>query len=157
MTTIEPSIERTGWLRGIRELDATVQRVERGVTRAVGNSIAQAVRDDAPRDTGAGVRTIQYSERQDAVIGAYHMWIQEVGRQAGSPMPPVDAIAEWLRRQQARGRLKGASPFVIARAIGRNGIAPRKYAQQAARDRVGSLEFEQDVKLALQRALGDQS
>jgi hypothetical protein len=65
---------------------------------------------------------------------ARHTVFVERGRRPGARPPPVDAILPWVRRHiqldgQTRSR-RGSDPyravaFLIARAIGRRGIAPR--------------------------------
>jgi hypothetical protein len=51
-----------------------------------------------------------------------HAIFVENGRRAGARPPPVAAILEWVRDKLG----PSANPFVVAQAIGRNGIRPRR-------------------------------
>jgi hypothetical protein len=53
----------------------------------------------------------------------------ERGRTPGATMPPPAAIATWVYTKLG----PGASPFVIARSIGRKGIKGRRMLQKALR------------------------
>lgn len=50
----------------------------------------------------------------------------EEGRRAGARMPPVSAIAAWLRRKGS-----DAPAFVVARNIARRGIQPKRFLGRA--------------------------
>lgn len=87
-------------------------------------------RNEAPKDTGSMARNIQsnISSTKASVslprnLAYYH--VMEEGRRPGGRMPPVDAIAGWLRR-----RGSSANAFVVARSIARRGIKGRFFMRQ---------------------------
>jgi len=48
------------------------------------------------------------------------------GRKAGSPMPPIDAISDWVGRHlDVDSNRQNAVAYVIARAIAERGLQPR--------------------------------
>lgn len=53
--------------------------------------------------------------------------VVEFGRKPGGKMPPVSVIERWVSR-----KLPGASAFVVARAIARQGTRPRHMFTNAA-------------------------
>lgn len=79
----------------------------------------------------------------------YYTWIEH-GRKAGSKMPPVDKIQEWIEVRQIIPRpyvLKSGVQvvptikqlaYVIARSIAKNGIQARPYMKE-------SIEYTMDV------------
>jgi len=127
----------------------------RDVLEEAGDIVSAEARDLAPRDTGRGIRSIRPRVRRNHVdIEAFdYMVVLDQGRRAGARQPPVDAIRPWLLRQQGRGRLRGANAYVIARAIGRRGIRPRRYFLAAARTLRRNREFQQQVAAAFSRRL----
>lgn len=59
---------------------------------------------------------------------AYALWVHEgIGPAVGRPafMPPVAPFTEWARRVLGKPELG----FVIARAVGRRGLRPRKFLE----------------------------
>jgi len=77
-------------------------------------------------------------------VDAPHAPVMEYGRRAGSRMPPVDAIADWVRRKglagaPRAGKRSAASyesairgiAFVIARSIAQKGVVPRAFFRKA--------------------------
>lgn len=67
-------------------------------------------------------------------IPGYGIFVDE-GRRAGAKMPPVDVIEKWAKKKglpqfrDDRGRFttNKSRAFLIARAIGRDGIKPRPF------------------------------
>jgi hypothetical protein len=87
-------------------------------------------RNEAPKDTGSMVRnlTANISTTKASVslprnLDYYH--VMEKGRRPGGRMPPLDAIAGWLRRKGST-----ANAFVVARSIARRGIKGRFFMRQ---------------------------
>jgi hypothetical protein len=90
------------------------------------------------KDTGNLVNSIEYNvlETVDGVLlkinaPEYLKYIDE-GRRPNSKQPPISAIIPWVRRkgivvQGAKNERQSA--FVIARAIGKNGIRPLNFLQ----------------------------
>jgi len=84
-------------------------------------------------DTGELARSIKSSLGPEAVPLSAKVFTNKIyalpaefGRKPGK-MPPVDAIAGWVRRHGI-----GVPPFVIARAIGRRGTKGIFYMKKAA-------------------------
>jgi hypothetical protein len=87
-------------------------------------------KNEAPKDTGSMARNIQsnVSTTKATVslprnLDYYH--VMEYGRKPGGRMPPLDAIAGWLRRKGSN-----ANAFVVARSIARRGIKGRFFMRQ---------------------------
>jgi hypothetical protein len=88
------------------------------------------------KDTGNLINSIEYNvlETVDGVLlelnaPEYLKYIDE-GRRPNSKQPPISAIIPWVRRkgivvQGAKNERQSA--FVIARAIGKNGIRPLNF------------------------------
>lgn len=77
-----------------------------------------------------------------------HVEVLEEGRRAGARMPPPNAIARWVEV-----KLGGdVDPFVIARSIGRKGIAEQRMLRTAI-DQTTGLRTEQRRSI-VGRALG---
>lgn len=71
----------------------------------------------------------------------------EAGRRPGAPMPPESAIAAW-----AAGRIPPRAAWVIARAIGRRGLAGRFFMRAAANHlRRRSRSYARDAAAAVER------
>jgi|SRR5215831_3306510 len=87
------------------------------------------------RDTGALSRSIQ-ARVEDMTVTvsvpsnqptAAYANVMEMGRTAGRAPPPVSALTGWLRRHGVSEEYA----YVVARAIGRRGIAGRFYMRRA--------------------------
>ena len=117
--------------------------------------VAKEAQGLAPRDTGRGVRSINSRVRRGAAeVRAFdYMIVLDQGRRPGAPQPPTEAIQSWLLRQQGRGRLRGASAFVIARSIARRGIRPRRYFLAAVRKLRGNRAFQRKAGEVFSRRL----
>lgn len=79
---------------------------------------------------GSWVHEVQVSGQR--IVGAVgsplvHSQVIERGRQAGSRMPPPDALRTWVERKLG----PDVSPFVVARAIGQRGTKARKVLETA--------------------------
>ena len=89
-----------------------------------------AIRRNAPRDTGRLQGSVTHrieggGANLTGTVGPsvrYAYWVEH-GRGAGR-QPPIGAISGWARRH-------GASPFQIARAIGRHGTRAQPFVQPA--------------------------
>lgn len=68
----------------------------------------------------------------------------ERGRTPGKPPPPVAAITSWVMAKLG----PGASPYVVARAIGRKGIKGRRMLQKAKEQ---TLPLRQGLRDAMMR------
>lgn len=100
--------------------------------------IVQELIKAGKRDTGNLINSIDYSvlETVDGVLlkinaPEYLKYIDE-GRRPNSKQPPISAIIPWVRRkgivvQGAKNERQSA--FVIAKAIGKNGIRPLNFLQ----------------------------
>ena len=94
-------------------------------------TVAEAkAKQAAPKDTGSMARNIQSKVGSTKAnvslprnLDYYH--VMERGRRPGGRMPPVDAIAGWLRR---KGLPHNA--FAVARSIARRGIKGRFFMRQ---------------------------
>lgn len=75
----------------------------------------------------------------------------EFGRGAGTTQPPIGPIARWLAKKGS-----DANPFVVARAIGRRGIAGRPYLTKAFEQLKPKIrqEFQQVPKRVIARLKG---
>ena len=150
MTRITGRVERTGWIRGQREVNQTVERLERNVTRVVGSRLATAVMDATPRRSGESAKSVKYDPERQAVVAGYGVFIMEHGQRPGRRLPPVRAIAQWL------GGRRG-NPYLISRAIGRRGIRARPFVEKAVDRALRSPDFDSDVRAAVRDALDDAS
>ena len=144
--------------RILRQLNAPQSwwpRVQRALLQTAANIVSREAQELAPRDTGRGIRSIRpVVTSQRAEIHAFdYMVVIDQGRRPGATQPPVSAIEPWLLRQQGRGRLRGASAYVIARAIGRRGIPARHYFAQAARLLTNNPRLSQETARLVAREL----
>ena len=96
------------------------------------NIAENKARNEAPKDTGSLARNITSNAAVTSTsanvtlprnLAYYH--VQEYGRRPGGRMPPLDAIAGWLRRKGSN-----ANAFVVARGIARRGIKGRFFMRQ---------------------------
>ena len=91
----------------------------------------------------------------DIELEDYWKYIEK-GRKAGSKMPPISAIENWIKikpvlpRPIDNGRLPSTKQlaFLIARSIGIKGIKPKPILQESL-DSVFD-EFEQVIEMAIQ-------
>jgi hypothetical protein len=119
--------------------------------------IEDLARKLAPKDTGALRASITH-KLQRAPIGGSYGWVGSdlpyaaavhEGRRAGARQPPSGPIRGWLLRKGADPRLA----FVVARAIGRRGIAPRRFLADAfERSRRAVDKHLDDAATAIERA-----
>lgn len=90
------------------------------------------------------INNISYTIRDNTVIiniPDYAVYIEN-GRRAGATPPPVAVILRWIQRKRIRGRNRTNGRFItnnqlafmIARAIGRNGIRPRPFLRDATNE-----------------------
>lgn len=101
----------------------------RAMTRSVVAIEADAKRR-VPTDTHNLQRSITHEVEtgQEGIVGRAGTNVEyaeavEFGRRAGAAPPPSNALLGWMRRKGIDESLA----FVIARSIGRKGIAPRPY------------------------------
>lgn len=110
----------------------------------------QVAKDGAPRDTGTLGRSI-VSDVQPMQARIYsplvYAAVMEAGRRPGARMPPPAALAGWARRH-GRDTSPGGL-FVLARAIGRRGIAGRFFFRAAVQ------AVEAQLPSLLQRAIAE--
>lgn len=123
-------------------------------TEALLNSFAQTIvnryKDEISEySSGKLYKTIDYTitSNNDSYLVTINLeayWINiEKGRRAGAKMPPVSAIEKWIKVRKILPRpitLKSGKQrvptvpqlaYVIARAIARNGIAPRPFMRES--------------------------
>lgn len=106
---------------------------------------------DAVASTALLMSVEPYIDEQPLSVGiqAQHYWkYVEGGRSAGAKMPPVAAIRKWIDDKgiiprafepNKRPPTKDGLAFIIARAIGRDGIEPRPLLQTAFDKEKGNL------------------
>lgn len=129
-----------------KELELALQRS--------GLAVVTYARPLAPVDRGQLRASITNQVRfPEANIGSNLVYapVMEHGRSAGARMPPVAAIAAWL------GRVGGdpSAAFVVARAIGRNGIQGKKFLAtglQQARPQI-TTEFQMAIRRVIQQVV----
>lgn len=119
--TIE-NIQRVG--RQLNRLDAPIREATLLVTRSA--------RKNAPVDTGVLRASIMPGSRRQGditvgVVGSnvHYAPFMELGTRPH--WPPIDALETWARRH-------GTTAFLVARAIARRGLRPRRYLQRALDD-----------------------
>jgi hypothetical protein len=100
--------------------------------------IVQQLKDADKDATGALARSIDYEliETLDsiaiAITGEKYLGVVDGGRRRGAKPPPSGAILKWMSVRGIKGRDKKSGKFIkqksaaflIARAIGKNGIKP---------------------------------
>lgn len=77
---------------------------------------------------------------------AHYKFVDE-GRRPGATQPPTGKIAQWMKRKGITG-----SPFVIARAIGRKGIAPTNIYTDAVKKMLSETKIAQLAREDIQKA-----
>lgn len=129
--------------RAQRNLGAT-RRVKGKSRRAVASGNLKNSLTYSLRKTNEGY-TMQFKARGTA---AKYAEVIEDGRAKGAKMPPVQPILEWIKikgikardkkgkiLEQTESRKRGLA-FAIARGIGKNGIEPVKYFENAYNDAI---------------------
>lgn len=77
----------------------------------------------------------------------------EEGRRPGARQPPTSAILPWVRRKLGvRGKAANGVAFVVARAIGRDGI-PGKHVLAGAEDKIADI-LVGEMRTAFREAAG---
>jgi len=144
--------------RAQRNLGAT-RRVKGKNRRAVASGNLKNSLTFSLRRSGEGY-TIQFKARGTA---SRYAEVIEDGRKAGAKAPPIEPILAWIKikgikardekgkiLKQTESRKRGLA-FAIARGIGKNGIEPVKYFENAYKDAIE--EREQDILQALKSYL----
>ena len=133
----------------------------------IGSAVSSEARLVAPQNTGRGLRTISprivHEGPASEIVAAGYMVVLDQGRMAGAPMPPVDDIETWVVQRAGRGSFGGGKlsdpkkarrvAFVVARSIGRKGIAARLFFLGSARKVLGSGIIERELEERLERDL----
>jgi hypothetical protein len=116
----------------------------REAIQAILNGVRKEAQARAPRDTGRLQRSlkVKVDNRPVPRFGTVYSSLPYAravhdGRRAGARMPPPGALAGWAGRHGFTGSL-----FVLARSIGRKGIAGRPFLRTAARNAKGRMDAE---------------
>ena len=94
---------------------------------------AETTRPHPPIRLGKGLKSIrarQVGPTRAIVLQVNYMQFINDGRAAGKPMPPPSKLRPWLRARQREGKLKGVTPYQLARSIQKKGIAPRRFVER---------------------------
>lgn len=98
---------------------------------------AETTRPEPPIASGKGLQSIrarQVGPSRAVVLMQARMQFVNDGRRAGGRMPPPRALEPWLRRRQRQGRLRGVTPFQLARSIQQRGVRPRRFVERGLRN-----------------------
>lgn len=146
------------WVARIKGADKIVMEELRKAGQRSGLRVEAGAKKLVPVDTGNLRRSIStvtttqgiYSTTKVGTNVPYARAV-EFGRGAGTTQPPVAPIARWLAKKGS-----DANPFVVARAIGRRGIAGRPFLTKAFKELQPKIrqEFQDVPKRVIARLKG---
>lgn len=151
--------ELSGFVARYREGARIVTEELARAGKRAGLAVERGAKGYAPVDTGNLRRSITTATSVaplavTTTVGTAVTYARavEFGRGAGRAQPPSGAIAAWLAR-------KGSDPskaFVVARSIGRRGIAARPFLTRAFKELQGQIrrEFDQVPRRVVARLSG---
>jgi hypothetical protein len=124
--------------------DSVQKHQHTGMERAT-MIVERSAKQKVKRDTGHLRRSImrRVIKRADEVVGqigsnAPHAYNVEMGRKAGSRMPPKGALLDWMRRHGIDAEME----YVVRRAIARKGIEEAPYLRPAVKDNLALIRRE---------------
>lgn len=124
--------------RGVQATIENIQRVGRQLSRldepmrTATLLVTRSARKNAPVDTGVLRASIMPGSRQQGdvtvgVVGSNVSYAPFMELGTRPHWPPIAALETWARRH-------GTVAFLVARAIARRGLRPRRYLQRALDD-----------------------
>jgi phage gpG-like protein len=124
-----------------RGIDATIENIQRighqlsrldKPMRTATLLVTRSARRNAPVDTGVLRASIMPGSRSQGdvtvgVVGSNVKYAPFMELGTRPHWPPLEALETWARRH-------GTTAYVVARAISRRGLKPRRYLQRALED-----------------------
>lgn len=128
-------------LEGVAQLRDKLGRFDRKATeeaeaiiRDVGKEAVDIAQRLAPKDTGAGAKSIHLVARglsADIKTSLPYMVVQEYGRKPGKKPPSTLHIFGWAERH---GFIGAFARYNLARSIGKRGFPAKRFMERAAKD-----------------------
>lgn len=120
--------------------------------------IARSAKHNVPKTSSQLTNSIQVKRtgllRAEVFAGSEYGAVVELGRKPNSPMPPIQSIKDWIKTKGVETNNINSAAFLIARSIGKKGIKPHPFMEDAARqnEAVVLALIKSSTGLAIQKA-----
>lgn len=135
MTNI--SVDSKKFIRAIGQTKRLVGDIAYMKVLKAAHLVARSAKHNAPKASSQLTNSIQVKRagalKAEVFAGSEYGAEVELGRKPNSPMPSIQSIKDWIKTKSIETNNINSAAFLIARSIGKKGIKPQPFMEDAAR------------------------